>query len=82
MTIKREGGLLNQDKMLVKKPIVRKYSGQTHEGPNEGIPVDSNGNPSAMTGRSPITLTERNEVVYNGYVFSDVIKYRNKNKKK
>jgi len=75
---KQYGGELNNNKRLVKKPIVRKYGGQTHEGPDEGIPVDQNGNPSAMTGRKPIALTEKGEVVYNSYVFSDSIKYKNK----
>lgn len=75
---KEMGGQINDNKRLIKKPIVRKYGGQTHEGPDEGIPVDQNGNPSAMTGRKPIALTEKGEVVYNGYVFSDSIKHKNK----
>lgn len=61
---------------FIPKPIARKYGGQTHEGPDEGVRVDSNGNPTSITGNRPVALTEKNEVVYNGYVFSDQIKYK------
>ena len=38
--------------------------------------VDGNGNPTAITGNSPVALTEKGEVSYNGYVFSDTIEYK------
>ena len=47
-------------------------TGQKHgQSSMDGIPVDSIGNPSANSGRPATGLTERNEVTYNGYVFSD-----------
>jgi hypothetical protein len=56
------------------------YSGQSHEGPDGGIPVDGMGNPST----NPTALTEGKETAYNAgeqgtYVFSDTLKY-DKNK--
>lgn len=74
LMLKKEGGSLNQDKRLVKRPVIRRYNGQTHEEADGGIPVDSNGNPSIMTGNNPVGLTEKNEVAWNGYVFSDFLK--------
>lgn len=62
--------------------VLRKYNGQTHNGPDEGIEVDANGNPSIMTGNAPVALTEKNEVAYkspmdeSAYIFSDKIKYK------
>ena len=47
-------------------------TGQKHgQSSMDGIPVDSIGNPSANSGRPATGLTEKNEVTYNGYVFSD-----------
>jgi len=48
--------------------------GQSHTGPDEGIPVDSQGQPTAMSGGNPVALTEKGEVAFNGYVFSDTTK--------
>jgi len=69
---------INQNMSHLKKyksggqlPIVNNYEGQSHEGPNQGIPVDKNGNPISKTGNKPVALTEGNEVSWNGYVFSD-----------
>lgn len=47
------------------------YSGQKHSGPNGGIPVDNNGNPTTLSGKQPVALTEDGEVSWNGYVFSN-----------
>lgn len=59
-----------------KNPILRKYNGQSHQGPEEGVEVDQQGNPSSLTGKAPVALTEKGEVNYNGYIFSDSIKYK------
>ena len=51
------------------------YEGQSHEGPDGGIPVDEMGNPSI----DPVALTEGKEVAYSSdqgtYIFSDRLKY-------
>lgn len=53
-------------------PVIVDYAnGQTHEGPQGGIPVDAKGNPSTTSKQSAVGLTERGEVTWNGYVFSD-----------
>jgi len=41
------------------------YDGQTHQGPNGGIPVDEKGNPSAQSGNKPVALAENKEVAWN-----------------
>lgn len=51
------------------------YSGQSHSGPQQGIPVDSQGNPVAVTKQKPVALTEGGEVAWRTedgtpYVFS------------
>jgi hypothetical protein len=38
------------------------YSGQTHDGPNGGVPVDGMGNPNKA---NPSALVEKGEVSYN-----------------
>jgi len=40
------------------------YSGQTHKGPNSGIPVDGQGNPSIVTKQEPVALTENGETAW------------------
>lgn len=59
-----------------KNPILRRYGGQSHQGPDEGVEVDQQGNPSSLTGKAPVALTEKGEVNYNGYIFSDSIQYK------
>lgn len=63
------GGYLNND-----SGVINTYRGQTHNGPNEGIQVDQSGQPTAITGRKPVALTENNEVNWKGYIFSDTLK--------
>lgn len=65
------------------------YMGQTHQGPNEGIPIDQNGNPSIQTNNPTVGLAENNEVSYGDFIFSDkitlagaILKDKGKNKKK
>lgn len=70
MTKKAEGGIIN-------------YSGQTHEGPDNGIPVDAQGNPAIVSKNKPIALTENKEVTWltpegDSYVFSDKLGYSQK----
>ena len=53
--------------------------GQTHEGPDGGIPVDSSGVPSAVSQREPVALTEEGEISWKTpdgevYIFSDRLK--------
>jgi len=60
--MKAEGGQINE------------YSGQSHQGPTGGIPVDSQGRPSVVSGQKPVALTEEGEVSYKGYIFSDKLK--------
>ena len=53
------------------------YFGQTHEGPNGGIPVDAIGNPTPI---NPTALVENGEVGFDmgelgSYVFSNRLKY-------
>jgi hypothetical protein len=60
-------------------PVINEYGvGGTHaENSNGGIPVDSNGTPSVVSGQNPIALTEENEVSWwnpstkTTYVFSN-----------
>lgn len=63
----RNGGIIN-------------YDGQTHDGPDGGIPIDNNGNPSAQSGNQPTGLTEDKEVAWklpdgNTFIFSDSLGY-------
>ena len=63
----RNGGIIN-------------YKGQTHDGPNGGIPVDNNGNPAIQSGNQPTGLTEDKEVAWNlpdgnTFIFSDSLRY-------
>ena len=63
-------------------PMVIEYSDKAFkhgEGP-DGVPVDAKGNPSATSNQSAVALTEGGEVTWNGYVFSNKLKY-NGNKK-
>ena len=48
--------------------------GQTHEGPDGGIPVDERGQPAASSGAPEVALTEKGEVTFDGYVYSDDLK--------
>jgi hypothetical protein len=57
------------------------YTGQYHEGPNGGVPVDEMGNPNYY---NPVALVEKGEVSYTGkdgepYIFSDTVNLSKKN---
>jgi len=53
------------------------YSGgNTHQEGIGGIPVDAKGNPATVSNRSAVGLTEKGEVTWNGYVFSDKLKFK------
>jgi len=63
----RNGGIIN-------------YNGQSHDGPDGGIPIDDNGNPSIQSGNQPTGLTEDKEVAWklpdgNTFIFSDSLGY-------
>ena len=53
------------------------YSGQDHDGPQGGIPVDETGSPVSVTKKDPVALTEKNEVAWFNpeegapYIFSE-----------
>lgn len=49
-------------------------NGNTHDEGVGGIPVDARGNPATTSKSSAVGLTEKGEVTWNGYVFSDKIK--------
>jgi hypothetical protein len=49
-------------------------NGNTHQEGVGGIPVDARGNPATTSRSSVVGLTEKGEVTWNGYVFSDKIK--------
>lgn len=49
-------------------------NGQTHGGPDGGIPVDERGQPAETSGAPEVALTEKGEVTFNGFVFSNDIK--------
>lgn len=56
--------------------VINDYQGQSHEGPQEGIPVDAQGNPSIKSNNEPVALVEDNEVSWKDadgktYIFSD-----------
>jgi len=58
---------------LMGQPQITEYSnGQRHgESATNGIPVDARGNPATTSKSSAVALTEKGEVTWNGYVFSD-----------
>jgi hypothetical protein len=53
------------------KLIMKEYTGQTHDGPEGGIPVDENGTPTILSKKAAAALVENGEVEWNGYVFSN-----------
>ena len=70
------GGQLGQG--MMGQPQITEYTnGQKHgESAVGGIPVDAKGNPSTTSKSSAVGLTEKGEVTWNGYVFSDKIKIK------
>jgi hypothetical protein len=66
------GGLMDQGQGNAMNPMIVDYSnGQSHNGPQGGIPVDAKGNPVGTSKQSAVGLTEIGEVAWNGYIFSD-----------
>jgi hypothetical protein len=57
-------------------PVVVEYgnNSDTHEEGIGGVPVDAKGNPAATSKQSAVGLTEKGEVTWNGYVFSNKLK--------
>jgi hypothetical protein len=63
-------GFMNQ------QPQITEYSnGNTHQEGVGGIPVDAKGNPAKMSRTSAVGMTEKGEVTWNGYVFSNRLKF-------
>jgi len=66
------GGLMDQGQGNAMNPMIVDYNnGQSHSGPQGGIPVDAKGNPVGISKQSAVGLTEMGEVAWNGYIFSD-----------
>lgn len=62
---------------MMDQPQITDYTkGNTHQEGIGGIPVDSKGNPSTTSKTSAVGMTERGEVTWNGYVFSNKIKVK------
>jgi hypothetical protein len=73
------GSLMEQENGFpapTETPVITGYNGNsnTHQQGVGGVPVDSRGNPSAVSRQSAVGLTEKGEVTWNGYVFSDKLK--------
>lgn len=66
-----EGGQIGQGMMSQNPQIVNYSKGNTHQEGVGGIPVDVKGNPSTVSKQSAVGMTEKGEVTWNGYVFSD-----------
>jgi hypothetical protein len=69
------GGPIGQG--FVGQPQITEYSNGTKhdESAIGGIPVDARGNPATTSRQSAVGLTEKGEVTWNNYVFSDKLKY-------
>ena len=53
-------------------PQITEYkNGDLHSEGMGGIPVDAKGNPATTSRKSAVGMTERGEITWNGYVFSD-----------
>lgn len=56
------------------------YEGQTHNGPDGGIPIDEMGNPVAASNNKSVALVEKGEIAFTHpnigtYIFSNKLKY-------
>ncbi len=67
------GGGLTSEGGNMRNPVINEYNGNsnTHQQGVGGVPVDAKGNPSTVSKQSAVGLTEKGEVTWNGYVFSD-----------
>lgn len=78
----RTGNIVNKNQMAYAPTfanggnlMINDYTnGNTHQEGVGGIPVDARGNPATTSKSSMVGLTEKGEVTWNGYVFSDKIK--------
>lgn len=71
-----KGGQIG-DGIMGKQPQIVDYSkGDLHQEGVGGIPVDAKGNPSTVSRQTAVALTEKGEVAWNGYVFSNKIKVK------
>ena len=70
-----DGGILGNDLMGQNPQIVDYSNGEKHgESAVGGIPVDARGNPATTSKSSAVGLTEKGEITWNGYIFSDKLK--------
>lgn len=73
---RENGGYVGIPSSIPKTESLGKYRGQKHSGPDGGIPVDQQGNPSIISGQQPIATVEDNEFEYSdpktgkSYIFS------------
>ena len=86
MNMKTAGLYSTTDVPVLQKGGLIDYNGQTHEGVDGGIPVDETGNPSAISGKPTVALTEDKEVSWvtpegETYIFSDRLGFANDAKK-
>jgi hypothetical protein len=69
------GGQIGEGMMNQQPQIIDYSNGEKHgESAVGGIPVDARGNPVTTSRQSAVGLTEKGEVTWNGYVFSDKLK--------
>lgn len=69
-----DGGQIGMGFMNQQPQITEYENGNTHQQGVGGIPVDAKGNPATTSRGSAVGLTEKGEVTWNGYVFSDKLK--------
>lgn len=72
------GGMMMENQMKQQQPQITEYSDKAdlHEEGIGGVPVDARGNPATVSKTSAVGLTEGGEVTWNGYVFSNRLKFR------
>lgn len=85
-----EQNILNRKDLFVHNLDSRYLQGYENGGniiemPNnisdtDSIPTDAQGNPSSLSGRNAIAMTDSGEVIWNGYVFSDNLGFASKAK--
>ena len=77
----KKGGMMKRRRkpMMAQGGIIDYGKGQTHEGPDGGVPVDAIGNVASASQEEAVALTEKGELSWltpegETYVFSDQLK--------
>jgi hypothetical protein len=72
-TFEMGGGLMENVPRSNQAPMITEYGSgsNSHQEGVGGVPVDAKGNPATVSRQSVVGLTEKGEVTWNGYVFSD-----------